>query len=207
MALTLAELRDNLDGLGYYLGPRGAFGVGNRNESCDRLILGNIDCNTTPLRELSILDAYTQAAIFQFQLDNNMAATGRNGADLHAKLEEVVRILQNNLKIVLNRSIPITGKYLFQTIDAVKIFQRNRNFPVTGIASLPVRKQLDSDARKIIGKPPLPTPSPNPVPTPPSSELESLRKLRTDLSSLKAALQQRRISDEEFIREVFDRIS
>jgi peptidoglycan hydrolase-like protein with peptidoglycan-binding domain len=204
MALTLAELRDNLDGLGYYLGPRGAFGVGNRNESCDRSILGNIDCSSTALRDLSILDAYTQSAIFQFQLDNNLAATGRNGADLQAKLEEAVRIVQNNLKIVLNISLPITGKYLFQTIDAIKIFQRNRTLPVTGIASRPVRKQLDDDARRILGKPPSSTPFPTPTP---SSELDSLRKLKAELASLKVALQERRMTEAEFIREVFDRIS
>jgi peptidoglycan hydrolase-like protein with peptidoglycan-binding domain len=204
MALTLAELRDNLDGLGYYLGPRGAFGLGNRNESCDRSILGNIDCSSTALRDLSILDAYTQSAIFQFQLDNNLAATGRNGADLQAKLEEAVRIVQNNLKIVLNISLPITGKYLFQTIDAIKIFQRNRTLPVTGIASRPVRKQLDDDARRILGKPPSSTPFPTPTP---SSELDSLRKLKAELASLKVALQERRMTEAEFIREVFDRIS
>jgi peptidoglycan hydrolase-like protein with peptidoglycan-binding domain len=206
MPLTLAELRDNLDGLGYYLGPRGLFGVGNENQSCDRDILGNIDCSSTSLREINQLEAYTQAAIFQFQTDNLMAATGQNGANLQNKVEESVRILQNNLKIVLGNSLPITGRYLFQTIAAVKTYQQNRRFPVTGIASRPVRKQLDDDARKLVGKPPGTTPSPTPTPTPtpvPSTELDNLRKLRTDLATLKDLHQRRTLTDEAFITAVY----
>ncbi len=203
MPLTLAELRDNLDGLGYYLGPRGLFGVGNENQSCDLNILGNINCSSTSLREINQLEAYTQAAIFQFQTDNLMAATGQNGADLQNKVEESVRILQNNLKIVLANSLPITGRYLFQTIAAVKTYQQNRRFPVTGIASRPVRKQLDDDARKIIGKPPT-TPSPTPTPTPtPSIELDNLRKLRADLATLKDLHQRRTLTDGAFITAVY----
>ena len=201
MALTLAELRDNLDGLGYYLGPRGVFGVGNENQMCDRAVLGNIDCSTTCVRELNSIDAYTRSAIYQFQVDSNIAATGNDGSDLRARVEEAVKIVQNNLKIVTGRNLPITGKFLFQTIDVVKVFQQNRGLPITGIATRPVRRLLDEDARQIIGKPP--TPSPSPTPTPPNSELETLRKLRTDLITLKGLHQQRTLSDDAFIDAVY----
>lgn len=210
MPLTLAELRDNLDGLGYYLSPRGLFGLGNENQSCDRGILGDIDCSVTSLRAIAQLEAYTQAAIFQFQVDNQMAATGQNGLDLQNKVEEAVKILQNNLKIVLANSLPITGRYLFQTVSAVKTYQQSRRFPVTGIASRPIRKQLDEDARKILGKPPVSTPgSPStPSPTPPSSaELDSLRKLKADLATLKDLHQRRTLPDDAFITAVYRLIS
>lgn len=203
MALTLAELRDNLDGLGYSLGPRGAFGVGNENQMCDTAVLGNINCSTTCVRELSFVDPYTRSAIYQFQVDTNLAATGNDGAELRSRVEEAVRIVQNNLKIVLGIQLPITGKYLFQTIDAVKVFQQNRRLPITGIATRPVRKLLDDDARQIIGRPPTPSPTPSPTPVPPSSELETLRKLRTDLITLKGLHQQRTLSDDAFIDAVY----
>jgi hypothetical protein len=201
MALTLAELRDNLDGLGYSFGPRGVFGVGNKNQVCDKAVLGNIDCSTTSVRDISSVDPYTRSAIYQFQVDNNLAATGNDGADLRAKVEEAVKIVQNNLKIVTGVALPITGKYLLQTIEAMKVFQRNRGLPVTGIATRPIRRILDNDARQIVGKPP--TPTPTPTPDQPGSELDALRKLKADLSSLKSLHQQRTLSDSAFIDAVY----
>jgi peptidoglycan hydrolase-like protein with peptidoglycan-binding domain len=193
MALTLSELRTNLDGLGYYLGSRGLLGLGNLNGACDLDVLGNIDCDLTPLRDLQNLDAYTRSAIFQFQLDNALAATGQNGPDLQAKVEGTVKILQNNLKIVLQTQLPITGKYFNQTLNAVKTYQRNRSLLVTGIATRSIRKQVDDDARQIIGKPPSPSPSPTPTPTPSGSDL------RSTLITLKQLRQQGTLSDSQFI--------
>lgn len=192
MALTLGELRTNLDGLGYYLGSRGLLGLGNLNGSCDLDVLGNINCDITPLRDLQTLDAYTQSAIFQFQLDNGIAATGQNGPDLQNKVEGTIKILQNNLKIVLQTQIPITGKYFNQTLNAVKTYQRNRNLLVTGIATRSIRKRVDDDARQIIGSPPTPTPSPTPTPQPGSD-------LRSTLVTLKQLRQQGTLSDAQFI--------
>lgn len=195
MTLTLAELRTNLDGLGYYLGSRGLLGVGNLNGACDLDVLGNINCEVTSLRDLQTLDAYTRSAIFQFQLDNGIAATGQNGPDLQKKVEETVRILQNNLKIVLQTSIPITGKYFNQTLNAVKTYQQNRSLLVTGIATRSIRKRVDDDARQITGSP-IPTPSPTPVPTPTPSGSDLLR---STLVTLKQLRQQGTLSDAQFI--------
>lgn len=191
MTLTLAELRTNLDGLGYYLGSRGLLGLGNLNGACDLDVLGNIDCNITPLRDLQTLDAYTRSAIFQFQLDNGMAATGQDGPDLQKKVEETVRILQNNLKIALKTSIPITGKYFNQTLNAVKTYQRNRSLLVTGIATRSIRKRVDDEARQIPGSSSIPTPSPTPTP--------SGSDLRSTLITLKQLRHQGTLSDAQFI--------
>ncbi len=195
MTLTLAELRTNLDGLGYYLGSRGLLGLGNLNGACDLDVLGNINCDVTSLRDLQTLDAYTRSAIFQFQLDNGIAATGQNGPDLQKKVEETVRILQNNLKIVLQTSIPITGKYFNQTLNAVKTYQRNRSLLVTGIATRSIRKGVDDDARQILGSSPIPTPSPTPTPIPTPSGSD----LRSTLVTLKQLRQQGTLSDAQFI--------
>ncbi|MER3433702.1 MAG: hypothetical protein C4288_09760 [Leptolyngbya sp. ERB_1_1] len=194
---SLQDLRENLDGLGYYLGPRGLDGLGNSVSSCDRDILGAIDCDVTSLRQLANIEDYTRAAILQYQIDNSMAATGNDGAELRSAIEKTVRILQDNLKKVLQISIPLSGNYRRETYAAVKSYQRSRGFPVTGIATITVRRRLNDEARG--------TSTPSPTPSP-SSELDSLRKLRSDLITLKQSLQARQITDEEFIREVFSRV-
>lgn len=195
---SLADLRENLDGLGYYLGPRGLDGLGNSVNACDRDILGAIDCNVTSLRQLGNIEDYTRAAILQYQIDNNMAATGNDGQQLRSAIEKTVRILQDNLKTVLNAQIELTGNYRRTTYSAVKSYQRSRGLPITGIATITVRRRLNDEARGGSS-----TPSPTPSPT---SELDNLRKLRTDLITLKQSLQARQITDEEFIREVFIRL-
>lgn len=192
---SLQDLRENLDGLGYYLGPRGLDGLGNSVNACDREILGPINCDVTSLRVLSNLDDYTRAAILQYQLDNNMAATGNDGADLRSAIEKTVRILQNNLKLVLKTNIELSGNYRRITYNAVKTYQKARKLPVTGIATITVRKRLNDEARG--------TPAPT---SPPTSELDELRKLKSDLITLKTSLQARQINDQEFIREVFARL-
>ncbi|MEP0917763.1 peptidoglycan-binding protein [Leptolyngbya sp. DQ-M1] len=195
---SLQDLRENLDGLGYYLGPRGLDGLGNSVSACDREVLGAIDCNATSLRQLANIEDYTRAAILQYQLDSNMAATGNDGPQLRSAIEKTVRILQDNLKKVLGISIELSGNYRRTTYSAVKTYQRTRGLPVTGIATLTVRRRLNDEARGA-------TPTPSPTPSS-SSELETLRKLRSDLITLKNSLQARQITDEEFIREVFSRV-
>ncbi|NDJ18927.1 peptidoglycan-binding domain-containing protein [Myxacorys almedinensis] len=200
MPLSLSDLRENLDGLGYYLGPRGIDGLGNHFNACDRDVLGNINCATTALRGLPYVETYTQAAIAMFQQDSGLPANGQDGVDLRSRVETTVRILQNNLKIVTGLSLPLTGHYRRETYNLIKVYQRNRGFLVTGIAAIAVRRQLDADARGIQ------TPSPNPTPTPLPSELETLRKFRDDLSQIKGQLFRREITESEFNRRAYDLI-
>ena len=209
MALTLEQLRDNLDGLGYYLSPRGLYGLGNQNQSCDLAILGNLDCSATSLRAIPTLEAYTQAAIYQFQLDYQMAATGKNGSDLQAKLEEVVKILQNNLKIYLQSNnaaikVSITGYYAFETLAAMKAYQKSKSLPPTGIATAAVRKQLNDDVQRLLGKSPSPAPTPAPTPSPLPIPTPSLSgDIKTQLTTLKKLHQDRVLSDSSFIDAVY----
>jgi peptidoglycan hydrolase-like protein with peptidoglycan-binding domain len=209
MALTLEQLRDNLDGLGYYLSPRGLYGLGNQNRSCDLGILGNVDCSTTSLRAMPTLEAYTQSAIYQFQLDYQMAATGKNGLDLQTKLEEVVKILQNNLKIYLQSNgsslkVLITGYYAFETLAAMKAYQASKSLPPTGIATAAVRKQLNDDVQRLLGKSPTPAPKPAPTPSPlPIPTPAPGTDVKTQLATLKKLHQDRVLTDSSFIDAVY----
>jgi peptidoglycan hydrolase-like protein with peptidoglycan-binding domain len=200
MALTLAQLRDNLDGLGYYFSPRGLYGLGDRNNACDNTILGDIDPHTLCIQDFS-MEAYTQAAIYQFQVDNQVVATGQTGPDLQEHLERAVRIFQNNLNIFLKSignptQLPVSGYYGPQTLETTKIYQRHKRLPPTGIATQAVRKILDDDARRILGKPPVTPPPVTPPPvTPPD--------LRSQLANLKQLHQQRVLTDSSFIDAVY----
>jgi peptidoglycan hydrolase-like protein with peptidoglycan-binding domain len=199
MTVTIEQLtrvRDNLDGLGYSFGPRGLFGIGNEQNVFDLKALGggSITPNNT-LRSLPVFDAYSRAAIYQFQRDQGIVATGNYGDDLRDRLEKAVRILQNNLKIVFSRNDKdlVTGYYGLKTFQLVKEYQAQRGLPVTGIATAAVQKMLNDEARRLVG-----SPSPSPTPNPGSSDLQS----RMDkLAELKRLFQGGNISRDGFLDE------
>jgi peptidoglycan hydrolase-like protein with peptidoglycan-binding domain len=152
----LTRLRDNLDGLGYSFGPRGLFGIGNEQEVFDSVAMGggNITPNNS-LRSLAVLDAYSRSAIYAFQRDQNIAATGNYGDDLRDRLELTVRTVQNNLKIILAKQDAdlISGYYGLKTFQYMKDYQQSKGLPVTGLANTAVQRLLNEDARRLLGKP------------------------------------------------------
>ncbi len=212
------HLRDNLDGLGYAMGPRGLFGVGNENGVFDATASGLTD-SKIPLRKSSAVDAYLKSAVFQFQRDRNLPATGEVGEDLYNRVDAMVKDLQNNLKIVLladngtNKSIVgemdgsaavpadkkfrISGYYGNQTFRFVKEYQRLRRLPITGIATIAVARQLADEARKLT-KPPVT--STNPVAT--ADATAQLAKL----SQIKQRYQRGEILSDDFVREMVQNI-
>jgi Putative peptidoglycan binding domain len=191
----LTRLRDNLDGLGYAMGPRGLFGIGNEQNAFDPVALGGgtITSNNS-LRSLAVFDAYTSAAIFQFQRDSGMAATGQFGPDLQARIERTVRNLQNNLKLVLKKTDAdlLSGYYGLKTFQYMKEYQRLRNLPVTGIATAALQKQLNDDARS--ASPGAPT-----VPTAPTTDNPAIV---AKLSEIKGMYERGTLSKDGFIDEV-----
>jgi peptidoglycan hydrolase-like protein with peptidoglycan-binding domain len=197
MSLTfeqLTRLRDNLDGLGYSFGPRGLFGIGNEQSVFDKIALGggNITPNNA-LRTIAVLDAYTRAAIYEFQRDQGIAATGNFGDDLKDRVERSVRTVQNNLKIALGKKDAdlISGYYGLKTFQYVKEFQQAKGLPITGIANTAIQKILNEEARKLVGQPPTDNPT--------GSDAQArLRKM----SELKDQLDQSKISKEGFIEEI-----
>jgi peptidoglycan hydrolase-like protein with peptidoglycan-binding domain len=190
----LTHLRDNLDGLGYAMGPRGLFGTGNEQNVFDAAALGggNITASNS-LRSLAVFDAYTSAAIFQFQRDSGMAATGQFGPDLQARVERTVRNLQNNLKLVLKKTDTdlLSGYYGLKTFQNMKEYQRLRNLPVTGIATAALQKQLNDDARQASPSAPAPPPTPTDSPA-----------IVAKLSEIKGMYERGTLSKDGFIDEV-----
>lgn len=188
----LNHLRDNLDGLGYAMGPRGLFGIGNEQNAFDAAALGggSLTANNS-MRSVTTLDAYTRAAIFQFQYDRKLPANGEFGQDLVDRVDMVVRNLQNNLKIVLKKSdFPLTGYYGLETFQAVKDYQKLKGLPITGIAPAAIQRQLDNDARQAIG---------SPIPQDPG---EVAQAIVTKLMDTKSRYQNGLIITDDFVREV-----
>jgi hypothetical protein len=193
----MTRMRDNLDGLGYAMGPRGLFGIGNEQNTFDPVALGGgaVD-STISMRRIKVLDAYTKASIYQFQRDQGLAATGQIGADLIAKVELSVRNVQNNLKIVLakNDTDLLSGYFGLKTFTYVKEYQKLRGFPITGIAIPAVQKALSDEARKLVGGSPAPGGSQPPMPNDPQGRL-------TKLSDLKGLYDRGSISKDGLIEE------
>lgn len=215
---VLMHLRDNLDGLGYAMGPRGLFGTGNENGVFDPVAIGS-SSSALPLRNSNTLDAYTRAAVFQFQRDRAIPANGEVGEDLYKRVDDQVRDVQNNLKIVLladsqtnkgilgeldgssavpaNQKFRISGYYGNQTFRFVKEYQRLRRLPITGIASTAIARQLKDEARKLT--------NPNPTVKPPATVSDAASQLQK-LSLIKQRYQKGEILSDDFVREMIQNI-
>ncbi len=215
---ALMHLRDNLDGLGYPMGPRGLFGLGNDSSVFDVAAVGNSN-SALPLRKSTTVDAYTRAAVFQFQRDRTLPANGDIGEDLYNRVDGMVKDLQNNLKIVLlagngvDRSIlgeldnssavpadkkfRISGYYGNQTFRFVKEYQRLRKLPITGIATIAVARQISDEARRLTN------PTPKPTETPATTDAATRL---TRLSQIKQRYQRGEILSDDFVREMMQNI-
>ena len=215
---ALMHLRDNLDGLGYPMGPRGLFGLGNDSSVFDVAAVGNSN-SALPLRKSTTVDAYTRAAVFQFQRDRTLPANGDIGQDLYDRVDGMVKDLQNNLKIVLlagsgvdrgivgeldnssavtaDKKFRISGYYGNQTFRFVKEYQRLRKLPITGIATIAVARQISDEARRLTN----PTPKPTEVP----ATTDAATRL-TKLSQVKQRYQRGEILSDDFVREMMQNI-
>lgn len=215
---ALMHLRDNLDGLGYPMGPRGLFGLGNDSNVFDGVAIGNSN-SAMPLRKSTTVDAYTRAAVFQFQRDRTLPANGDIGEDLYNRVDGMVKDLQNNLKIVLlaengvdrsivgeldnSNAVPsdqkfrISGYYGNQTFRFVKEYQRLRKLPITGIATIAVARQISDEARRLTN------PTPKPTETPATTDAATRL---TKLSQIKQRYQRGEILSDDFVREMMQNI-
>jgi peptidoglycan hydrolase-like protein with peptidoglycan-binding domain len=215
---ALMHLRDNLDGLGYAMGPRGLFGLGNESSVFDATAVGNPN-SSLPLRKSTAVDAYTRAAVFQFQRDRAIPANGEIGEDLYNRVDGMVKDLQNNLKIVLladsgidrtllgeldnstavttDKKFRISGYYGAQTFRAVKEYQRLRRLPITGIATIAIARQLGDEARRLT--------NPNPKPSAPTPDADAVTRI-TQLSQIKQRYQRGEILSDDFVRQVIQNI-
>ncbi len=141
-----------------------------------RAMLRGFGYNVTPGNTLR--DQETIAAIRQFQQGYRLEVDGIAGPITQNLSADLVRILKNNLNLVVKPSPGLSSSQFYdaQTEAAVRRFQQQFNLQATGIATLADRQRLDLEARRILGKPtqtPSPAPSPTSSPSPATSPTPS----------------------------------
>lgn len=101
-----------------------------------------------------LTDSATSNAIRSFQNQYkgpNLVVDGIYGNQTKAKLQEVMKILQDQLNIVVQAGIiPDQPFYGQITFNAVKAFQSRIDMPVNGIANLKLRVALNQAATDIL---------------------------------------------------------
>ncbi len=122
---------------------------GNYNVTQFLTVLYGLGYNVD-LRSNSLSDPLSQQAIRDFQREYELTIDGIAGADTQKMAFRVMRTLHDNLNNVVKPNPPLiyNGQYDAATESAVRQFQRQFNLPVTGIASIGVRKDLDLQAKK-----------------------------------------------------------
>jgi peptidoglycan hydrolase-like protein with peptidoglycan-binding domain len=125
MTYTLSQFKAVLNGLGYNLGPDGVNGN-----------YGNL------------LDAYTQAAIQEFQGEQKLELTGILDQPTVEKARQLIRNLQHSLNATVDAQLPVNEFYGSHTSRAVMRFQQIYSLPVTGIAGRTVRKRMAEEVKQ-----------------------------------------------------------
>ncbi|WP_062295136.1 peptidoglycan-binding domain-containing protein [Nostoc piscinale] len=134
-----AQFRSVLFGLGYLAQDFAALGQGFP-----------VSKDNSPLTTIK-----TVQAIKNFQADYGLQVDGVVGPKTMAKAEEVIRILQYELNVVVKADLP--KDYPFygpRTVAAVKKFAAQYSAEdegaITGVATLEIRKNLDRVAKQLI---------------------------------------------------------
>lgn len=97
-------------------------------------------------RSGALTDNQTTAAIGLFQRDYQLPINFTADPATQEKLASIIRNLRNNLRIVVSRELVVNQLYDVPTEAAVTLFQRRNNLPVTGIADLSTRRNLNQAA-------------------------------------------------------------
>ena len=162
--------------------------------------------------------------MFQFQRDRTVPATGEVGEDVYNRIDDQVRDVQNNLKIVLladsqtsksilgemdgssavpaDKKFRISGYFGNQTFRLVKEYQRIRRLPITGIVTTAIARQLKDEARKLTGAGTSGTGSSSGTTPPASDAVARLQKL----SQIKLRYQKGELLSDDFVREMIQTI-
>jgi peptidoglycan hydrolase-like protein with peptidoglycan-binding domain len=90
-------------------------------------------------------------AIQDFQQRYNLPITGVADQRTQETIQTILRVLQANLRIVIDRNLTVTEFYDRQTREAVVRFQRQYDLRPDGIATVPVRRRIDDAAKLAIG--------------------------------------------------------
>ena len=88
------------------------------------------------------------SAICAFQKDYRIAISGTLDATTQERARQLIRNLQYSLNLVLATQLPLSEFYSSATTTAVEAFQRQRNLPMTGIATTEFRRTLEQDVKQ-----------------------------------------------------------
>ena len=130
-----------------------------------RAALSGFGYNVT-VSDAPLTDTATITAVREFQKGYKLSVDGIAGPQTQDLMAELMMILQANLNLVVkpNPPLPRSQYYGTATEAVVKQYQEKAGLPVTGIANLPTRKQLDDEATRLLNNQSTPTPSPAPRP-------------------------------------------
>ncbi|MGC1394673.1 MAG: peptidoglycan-binding domain-containing protein [Coleofasciculaceae cyanobacterium] len=130
-----------------------------------RAVLNGFGYNV-PVSDGPLTDTATLNAVREFQRGYKLAVDGIPGPNTQDLMAELMMILHANLNLVVKPSPPLARSQYYDsaTEAVVKQYQEKVGLPVTGIASLPVRKQLDDEATLLLNNQSTPTPTPAPRP-------------------------------------------
>ena len=115
-----------------------------------------------------LTDAATLEAVRQFQRYYKLQVDGIAGPQTQDLMAELMMILHANLNLVVKPNPPLARSqyYSSATEAVVRQYQEKAGFPVTGIATQPVRQKLDDEATILLNNQSTPTPTPATTPAP-----------------------------------------
>jgi peptidoglycan hydrolase-like protein with peptidoglycan-binding domain len=116
-----------------------------------REILQGLGYDIAPQKFLS--DAPATIAIQHFQARYGLSQTGVADQPTQDKARTILRVLQANLRLVVDPNLTTTEFYDTQTRDAVRAFQRQNRLRQDGIATIPVRQAIDTLAKQALRQP------------------------------------------------------
>jgi peptidoglycan hydrolase-like protein with peptidoglycan-binding domain len=113
-----------------------------------RRMLQGIGYDIHPQKFLS--DPSAVVALQDFQIRYGLAITGTADQPTQEMARKILRVLQYNLRLVVDRQLSLTEYYDAPTEQAVRNFQRRQQLRVDGLATVSVRQAIDTAARKLV---------------------------------------------------------
>lgn len=110
-----------------------------------RRVLQGLGYDINPQRLLS--DSSAVVALQHFQERYGLALTGAADQPTQMMARKILRVLQYNLRLALDRPLTLTEYYDAPTEAAVREFQQGMGLRVNGIATVSVRRSIDDRAK------------------------------------------------------------